>query len=207
MHHFTRQSASFHPVKYGRLRDTRSYLIFRLIINKATLTIGSPRNSVRVVLLIARGWRAKAKATLGHLPRVVTTLQALYLLFLGILSRHSKQKTYNTYGVDLLTTYITQGRLTPTLGCQRYNAFSVELKRYYKQRHFTRQSASNGRAFCRILHDEMTQTILCFIINIIVTTIISFRNSVRVVLLIARGWRGTSLPRVNIRKEIQRHRC
>ena len=33
------------------------------------------------------------------------------------------------------------------------------------------------------------------------------RNSVRVVLLIARGWRGTSLPRVNIRKEIQRHRC
>ena len=32
-------------------------------------------------------------------------------------------------------------------------------------------------------------------------------NSVRVVLLIARGWRGTSLPRVNVRKEIQRHRC
>ena len=32
-------------------------------------------------------------------------------------------------------------------------------------------------------------------------------NSVRVVLLIAQGWRGTSLPRVNIRKEIQRHRC
>ena len=25
--------------------------------------------------------------------------------------------------------------------------------------------------------------------------------------LIARGWRGTSLPRVNVRKEIQRHRC
>ena len=25
--------------------------------------------------------------------------------------------------------------------------------------------------------------------------------------LIARGWRGTSLPRVSIRKEIQRHRC
>ena len=35
----------------------------------------------------------------------------------------------------------------------------------------------------------------------------SFCNSVRVVLLIARGWRGTSLPRVNVRKEIQRHRC
>ena len=33
------------------------------------------------------------------------------------------------------------------------------------------------------------------------------RNSVRVVPLIARGWRETSLPRVNIRKEIQRHRC
>ena len=35
----------------------------------------------------------------------------------------------------------------------------------------------------------------------------SSRNSVRVVLLIARGWRGTSLPRVNVRKEIQRYRC
>ncbi|EFV04071.1 hypothetical protein HMPREF9420_1768, partial [Segatella salivae DSM 15606] len=35
----------------------------------------------------------------------------------------------------------------------------------------------------------------------------SWGNSVRVVLLIARGWRGTSLPRVNVRKEIQRRRC
>ena len=33
------------------------------------------------------------------------------------------------------------------------------------------------------------------------------RNSVRVVLLIAQGWRGTSLPRVSIRKGIQRRRC
>ena len=39
---------------------------------------------------------------------------------------------------DLLTTYITQGRLVPTLGYQRYNAFSVELKWYYNPRHFTR---------------------------------------------------------------------
>jgi len=37
--------------------------------------------------------------------------------------------------------------------------------------------------------------------------ILSPRNSVRVVPLIARSWRGTRLPRVNIRKEIQRHRC
>ena len=37
--------------------------------------------------------------------------------------------------------------------------------------------------------------------------ILSPRNSVRVVLLIARGWRGTSLPRVNVRKEIQRCKC
>ncbi|WP_278509168.1 hypothetical protein [Segatella salivae] len=35
----------------------------------------------------------------------------------------------------------------------------------------------------------------------------SSRNSVRVVLLIAQGWRGTSLPWVNVRKEIQRRRC
>ena len=45
------------------------------------------------------------------------------------------------------------------------------------------------------------------IINHATLTIASPRNSVRVVPLIARGWRGTSLPRVNIRKEIQRHRC
>ena len=52
--------------------------------------------------------------------------------------RCSTQKTYNTYGVDLHTTRITQGRLTPTLGYQRYNTYSVELKWYYKQRHFMR---------------------------------------------------------------------
>ena len=69
------------------------------------------------------------------------------------------------------------------------------------------QNASNDDMFCRILHDEMTQIILRFIINNIVTTIISSRNSVRVVLLIARGWRGTSLPLVNVRKGIQRRRC
>jgi len=60
---------------------------------------------------------------------------------------------------------------------------------------------------CRILHDEMTQTILCLISNNITTTIISSRNSVRVVFLIAQGWRGTSLPRVGVRKGIQRRRC
>ena len=52
--------------------------------------------------------------------------------------RCSTQKKYNTYGVDLLTTHITQGRLTPTLGYKTYNAFSVELKWYYNLRHFMR---------------------------------------------------------------------
>ena len=69
------------------------------------------------------------------------------------------------------------------------------------------QNASNDDMICHILHDEMAQIILCFIINDISITITSSRNSVRVVLLIARGWRGTSLPRVSIRKEIQRRRC
>ena len=69
------------------------------------------------------------------------------------------------------------------------------------------QNASNDDMICRILHDEMTQTILRFIINDISITITSPCNSVRVVLLIARGWRGTSLPRVSIHKEIQRRRC
>ena len=53
-----------------------------------------------------------------------------------ILSRLSTQKTYNVYGVDLLTTCITQGRLTPTLGYKTYNAFSVELKWHSKLPHF-----------------------------------------------------------------------
>ena len=69
------------------------------------------------------------------------------------------------------------------------------------------QNASNDHMICRILHDEMPQIILCFIINDISITITSPCNSVRVVLLIARGWRGTSLPRVSIHKEIQRRRC
>ena len=92
------------------------------------------RNAVSVVHLIAQGWRAKAKATLGQLPRVATTLWALYLLFLVVLSWYSTQKTYNTYGIDFLTTCITLGRLTPTLGCQTYNAFSVELQTHRKLR-------------------------------------------------------------------------
>ena len=61
--------------------------------------------------------------------------------------------------------------------------------------------------FCRILHDEMTQIVLPLIINNVTLTIVSSRNSVRVVLLIAQGWRGTSLPWVNVRKEIQRCKC
>ena len=69
------------------------------------------------------------------------------------------------------------------------------------------QNASNDDMICHILHDKMPQIILRFIINNIVTTIISSHNSVRVVLLIARGWRGTSLPWVSIRKEIQRCKC
>ena len=69
------------------------------------------------------------------------------------------------------------------------------------------QNASNDHIICRILHDEMPQIILRFIINHVIFTIDSSRNSVRVVLLIAQGWRGTSLPRVNIRKEIQRCKC
>ena len=69
------------------------------------------------------------------------------------------------------------------------------------------QNASNDHMICRILHDKMTQTILCLILNHIALTIVSTHNSVRVVLLIAWGWRGTSLPWVSIRKEIQRCKC
>ena len=37
------------------------------------------------------------------------------------------QKTYNTYGIDLNTTRITQSRLMPTLGYQKNNAYSVDV--------------------------------------------------------------------------------
>ena len=53
----------------------------------------------------------------------------------------------------------------------------------------------------------MPYTILPLIINNATLIIVSPCNSVRVVFLVARGWRGTSLPRVSIHKEIQRHRC
>jgi len=65
----------------------------------------------------------------------------LYLLFLCILSCLSTQKKHNTYGVDLHTTRITQGRLTPTLGYQKYNAYSVEQKSLSNMRH-----AGSGRS-------------------------------------------------------------
>ena len=54
---------------------------------------------------------------------------------------------------------------------------------------------------------NLPQIILSLIINHVTFTIVSSRNSVRVVLLIARGGRGMSLPRVSIRKGIQRRRC
>ena len=47
--------------------------------------------------------------------------------------------------------------------------------------------------FCRILRDEMTQIILRFIINDITPIIVLSRNSVRVVFLIAQGWRAKEL--------------
>ena len=54
---------------------------------------------------------------------------------------------------------------------------------------------------------DLPQIILSLIINHVTFTIVSSRNSVRVVLLIARGWLVPRLPRVSIRKGIQRRRC
>ena len=80
----------------------------------------------------------------------VATLQALYLLFFGILSRHSTQKKHNTYGVDFPTAYITQGRLTPTLGYQKRNAYSVEQQIHYRMRRMTIQSVLFHAMICII---------------------------------------------------------
>ncbi|WP_278506804.1 hypothetical protein, partial [Segatella salivae] len=69
----------------------------------------------------------------------------------------------------LLTTHITQGRLAPTLGYQRYNAYSVELQIHFNMRRmiipFTLfHSIKNGKS-----HDDLHQTISLFIINITTT--------------------------------------
>jgi len=74
----------------------------------------------------------------------------LYLLFFGVLSRHSTQKKHNTYGVDFPTAYITQGRLTPTLGYQKRNAYSVEQQIHYKMRQMTIQFALFHAMICII---------------------------------------------------------
>jgi len=52
---------------------------------------------------------------------------------------------HDTYGVDLHTTRITQGRLTPTLGYQTYNAYSVDSQlRHWFVRFITRFKPSHG---------------------------------------------------------------
>ena len=52
----------------------------------------------------------------------------------------------------------------------------VDIKRQNDLRQMGLQNASNDDMFCRILRDEMTQTILRFIINDISITITSSRN-------------------------------
>ena len=98
-----------------------------------------------------------------------------------------------------------------------------------EMRQTTPQSASFYPMICVISCDKMRQIIVCFavfytmtchkpfyvllsttltsLINPFVVTNILICNAVSVVPLIAQGWRGTSLPRVNVHKEIQRHRC
>ena len=51
----------------------------------------------------------------------------------------------DTYGVDLLITRITQGRLTLTIGYQTYNAYSVDLQlRHWFVYFITRFTPSHG---------------------------------------------------------------
>ena len=49
------------------------------------------------------------------------------------------------------------------------NIVGVKLKWNDKQRHFTPKNASNNPMFCHILHDKITQIILCLISNNITT--------------------------------------
>ena len=87
------------------------------------------------------------------------------------------------------------------------NELSFNLRSPCTLRHFVPCLVPFHRVKCHRSYARLPQIILRFIINHATLTIILPCNSVRVVLLIARGWRGTSLPRVNVRKEIQRHRC
>ena len=126
MHHFTRQSASFHAIKYGRLRNDLHQSILPLVINIIT----TPINSFAITNIL-----------ILNAVSVVPIFKWMYL---------------------------------PLQMFSWCNA--VGFMPVFQWMYFT-------------------------------IKMLSPRNSVRVVLLIARGWRGTSLPRVNVRMGIQRHRC
>ena len=81
-----------------------------------------------------------------------------------------------------------------TLGYQKRNPYGVRLPH-------------KKRSFCAALPFERE-------VSSDMVSVISYRmwlrrrvNPTGVPFFIAQGWRGTSLPWVSIRKEIQRHRC
>ena len=135
-------------------------------------------------------------------------LKCTFCKTIFIVSCDKKQQSIHLFTTTHFTLYYQQHHL-PQLTLKQLSPFSwlttpLSLRRTIGRCSWSlrnEESKGLGERLC------LPYTIIPLIINNATLTIVSSRNSVRVVLLIARGWRGMSLPRVSIRKEIQRRRC
>ena len=135
-------------------------------------------------------------------------LKCAFRNIIFIVSCDKKQQSIHLFTTTHFTIYYQQHHL-PQLTLKQLPPFSWLTTPLSLRRTIGRCSWSLRNEESKGLGERLRfpHTILHFIINNATLTIVSPRNSVRVVFLIARGWRGTSLPRVNVRKEIQRRRC
>ena len=127
----------------------------------------------------------------------------LFLLFCVVKTINHRMKCHKPFYALLATTspLQTNSKTTPSISRSNYSPLSSENHRSLFVKPAKRGRQRAGVRLC------LPQIISPLILNHVALIIVSSRNSVRVVFLIARGWRGTSLPRVSIHKEIQRRRC
>ena len=137
-----------------------------------------------------------------------TALKRVFRNIIFIVSCDKKQQSMHLFTTTHFTLYYQQHHL-PQLTLKQLSPFSwlttpLSLRRTIGRCSWSlrnEESKGLGERLC------LPYTITPLIFSNTTLTIVSPRNSVRVVFLIARGWRGTSLPRGNVCMEIQRHRC
>ena len=137
-----------------------------------------------------------------------TALIRAFCNIIFIVSCNKKQQSMHLFTPTHFTFYYQQHHL-PQLTLKQFPPFPWLTTPLSLRRTIGRCSWSLRNEESKGLGERLCfpYTITPLIINNATLTIVSPCNSVRVVLLIARGWRGTSLPRVNVCKEIQRRRC